>query len=128
MPKGQRANEVLMFKRLMNCNKLIGLAKGQNIETCIDLSTMLTQEPSFPIPWTQMYCLLILCIKTMEKEELDKADFEAAEKTIAGFSTAWIYMTEKSPQKGMIHARLAKKHKRTGGDSDTDDAETTETD
>ena len=123
MPRGRRLKDVETYKRLMTRHKLIGLCKSQPLDRCVDCATILTQEPSFLISWGQLNSLITLLVKYETSSGLSKDDKRYLRSHLATFVTAWKYMTEVHPQKGIINAAMAQKPERTddeGPDDSTD--------
>jgi hypothetical protein len=120
MPKGRRLRDVGTYKRLMTCNKLIGLCKSQPLDRCVDCCTILTQEPSFPISWGQIQSLLVLLTKVADGTPLNKNDKKYLRGHMSVFASVWHYMTTESPQKGIINAAMAPRPERADGEGPDD--------
>jgi hypothetical protein len=69
---------------------------------------MLTQEPSFLVSWGQLNSLITLLIKYETTADLSADDKLYLRSHLATFTTAWKYMTEVHPQKGVINAAMAR--------------------
>ena len=124
MPRGRRLQDVETYKRLMKCNKLIGLCKSQPLSRCVDCCTILTQEPSFPISWGQIQSLMVILVKVAYDETLSDNDREYLQGHMGVFESVWHYMINESPQKGIIHAAMAPRPERADGEGPDDSTDT----
>jgi hypothetical protein len=66
--------------------------------------------------WEQINSILVILEKLHLGIKIDEKDLDAAEKHLAILAAVWQYMTEDCPQKGIIHARLARKPEREDGE------------
>jgi hypothetical protein len=118
-PRSSRLKDIKTFEKMMNCNNFVGLCKSQSLKRCIDVSTMLTQEPSYIMSWGQMHSLMVLLVKLADGSEITEYDKTFLKGHLACFATAWKYMTEEHPMKGTINVQLANRIKpKDGGGED----------
>ena len=94
-------NDVKRFKQLLKANNFIGILKSRQMSDVIDLSTLLTREPSVVLGWQQVASLLMLIEKSIMKDEITLEDRECLKDHHTFLSGTWEYFKD-MPQKGVI--------------------------